>query len=464
MPRAFIGLSLEYNSLLRLAGTDPLHVNPVFVRLLRAIAPIGGGRLVLRIGGNTTDDAWWPRGAQTSALEKYALTPTWAAVASSLIRQSHASMILGLNMAVDRPSIASLEARQLIARLPAGSVSALELGNEPEVYASFPRFRDRSGRPVYARAPGDWSYLRYRSELGRFARALRRVRGSIPLAAPASGSTSWVPSLGRFLRATQTDVGLVTYHAYPLLRCHVRPGSDLSPSVAHLLADRSSHGLASRFARLVRISRMHRVGFRFDELGSVACGGASGVSDTFASALWTVDTLFELASTGAAGVNMHLAKGLVYSPFRISWRGGAWHAEVRPEAYGMLMFEQAAPAGARLLHVRLAPVAGLKVWATRDAAHTVRVVLINKDATAIRTVVLGIRRNRGPALVQQLQAPSLTTTATSGTIRLGGLSYGRDTTTGLPRGHRVATILHRRRGLYTIRISPASAVIVTIPR
>jgi hypothetical protein len=283
------------------------------------------------------------------------------------------------------------------------------------------------------------------------------------LAAPASGSTSWVPSLGRFLRATRADVGLVTYHAYPLLRCHVRPGSDLSPSIAHLLADRSSHGLALRFARLVRISRMHRVGFRFDEVGSVACGGAFGVSDTFASALWTVDTLFELASTGAAGVNMHLAKGLVYSPFRVSRRGGAWHAEVRPEAYGMLMFEQAAPAGARLLHVRMAAVAGLKVWATRDATRTVRVVLINKDATAIRTVGLGIGRNRRPALVQQLQAPSLTTTVTSGTISLGGLSFGRDTTTGLPSGHRAATILHRRRGLYTIRISPASAVMLTIP-
>jgi hypothetical protein len=129
----------------------------------------------------------------------------------------------------------------------------------------------------------------------------------------------------------------------------------------------------------------------------------------------------------------------------------------------MLMFEQAAPAGARLLHVRMAAVAGLKVWATRDATRTVRVVLINKDATAIRTVGLGIGRNRRPALVQQLQAPSLTTTVTSGTISLGGLSFGRDTTTGLPSGHRAATILHRRRGLYTIRISPASAVMLTIP-
>jgi hypothetical protein len=464
IPQAFVGLSLEYNSILELAGANPRRVNPVFVRLLRAIAPVGGGRLVLRIGGNSTDDAWWPKGRRTSALEKYKLTPTWTDVMAALLRKSGASTILGLNLAVDRRAVVREEARQLIARLPRGSVNALELGNEPEVYGAFPRFRDANGEPVYARAPGAWGYRRYRTDLRRFIRALRPVRGSIPLAAPASGSASWPPSLGKFLATTRADVGLTTYHAYPLLRCHVTPASRLWPSIPNLLAERSSHGLAARFARLVRISNRHHIPLRFDELGSVACGGFRGVSDTFASALWTVDTLFELAGTGADGVNLHMAKGLVYAPFQFSKRGSQWHAEVRPEAYGVLMFEQAAPAGATLLQIRTAPVPGLKLWATRDSARNLRVVAINKDATRARTVVLAIGTNRGPALVQRLQAPSLTTTVQSGRISLGGLSYGPDTTTGLLRGRPLATIVNRRHGVYAIPVGAASAAIVTIPR
>ena len=40
-------------------------------------------------------------------------------------------------------------------------------------------------------------------------------------------------------------------------------------------------------------------------MNGVSCGGTRGVSDTFASALWVLDTLFEMARLGVSGINIH---------------------------------------------------------------------------------------------------------------------------------------------------------------
>ena len=45
----FVGLSVEFNALRRYTGLNPKAVNPVFVQLLRNLAP--GQPFVLRIGG-----------------------------------------------------------------------------------------------------------------------------------------------------------------------------------------------------------------------------------------------------------------------------------------------------------------------------------------------------------------------------------------------------------------------------
>ncbi len=48
-------------------------------------------------------------------------------------------------------------------------------------------------------------------------------------------------------------------------------------------------------------------------MNSVTGGGAKGVSNTFASALWALDTLFELAQAGVSGVNVHTFPSAQYA-------------------------------------------------------------------------------------------------------------------------------------------------------
>src|SRR6202020_500659 len=113
-----------------------------------------------------------------------------------------------------------------------------------------------------------------------------------------------------------------------------------------------------------------------------SCEGAKGVSDTFASALWALDTMFQFASVGVDGVNFHMLPGSHYELFTVSHDPtGAWQAFVHPEYYGLLMFAQAFPPGARLLPVS-AQSGPVKIWATLGADGVTRVVAINQDPGA----------------------------------------------------------------------------------
>ncbi len=54
----FLGLSLEYRTIVEYAGRQAGAINPVLVALIRSLAP--GQRPQLRIGGDSTDRTWWP--------------------------------------------------------------------------------------------------------------------------------------------------------------------------------------------------------------------------------------------------------------------------------------------------------------------------------------------------------------------------------------------------------------------
>ncbi len=85
-------------------------------------------------------------------------------------------------------------------------------------------------------------------------------------------------------------------------------------------------------------------------MNSASCEGAKGVSDTFASALWALDTMFNFAKVGVQGVNFHMLPGSNYELFTPSQTSsGSWQAFVHPEYYGLTLFAQAFPPGAQLL-------------------------------------------------------------------------------------------------------------------
>jgi Glycosyl hydrolase family 79 C-terminal beta domain len=452
MAPGFVGVSFEYRALHQYAGRDPLAVDPVLVALLKGLAP--GQAPVLRIGGDSTDGTWWPiRGMLPPGGIYYRLTDGWLRVAHALAADLGAKMILGINLAAGRPAIAAAEGRALLAGIGRQYIQAFEIGNEPDLYGAFPWYRDRHGHLHWARGRR-YGISDYSQEFGRWSKALPNV----PLAGPAASGPGWMGKLSKLI-AAQHSLKVVTYHRYPLRACITNPSDPGYTSIPNLLADSSSAGLAHGLAPFVSVAHRHGLPFRLTEINSASCEGAKGVSDTFASALWALDTMFDMASVGVDGVNVHMLPGSSYELFTPSeTASGTWQAFVHPEYYGLLMFAQAFPPGAHLLSVN-APSGPVKVWATQDAAGVVRVTLINKDPNAEHDVALNIPNATSPASLETLSAPSIN--STDG-VTLGGQSFGDATTTGTLPGPPHATPLVPVGGTYTVPLPAGSAALLTI--
>ena len=251
----------------------------------------------------------------------------------------------------------------------AATLAALEIGNEPNVYSKIQILHTLLGAPLYAR-PRDYGYPAFRARVPQ-PRPRRCPRlpawGPALAVGPRPQPGSWINTIPDFLRRSP---GLTTMsvHRYPLRNCFVPPSSPQYPSVPHLLSPYATAGLAAGLRPwIARAHAQHRA-LRVDELNSVACRGKAGVSDVFASALWVTDALFSLVRARVDGVNLHTLPNSAYELFTFARRGRVWRASVKPVYYGLELFAQAAPAGARLLPVTgAARTPGLSVWATRAA-------------------------------------------------------------------------------------------------
>jgi hypothetical protein len=459
IPSGFLGFSFEFQGVRSYTGTNPAQVNPVLVQLIRNLTP--GQAPVLRIGGNSTDVAYVTGpGVKRLPYVGYHLTPSWMATTGALAKATGARMIMGLNLAANDPALDAAEVRDYVTALPEDSIAAVEIGNEPNIYNKITVYHAASGAPVPAR-PRSFGYAQFRGQFGAIARRTLPLKLAGPALAvgPTAGPGSWVDSVSDLLRR-QPRLTTMTVHRYPLRNCFVPPSSPQYPTIAHLLSSYSTVTLAANLERWIALAHAQGRGLRVDELNSVACRGKAGVSDTFASALWVTDALFSLARAGVNGVNLHTLPDAAYELFAFSHRGGRWQARVRPVYYGLQLFAQAAPPGARLLSVsRRGADAGLSVWATRAPDHRLRVVVINKSRSRRRTVTVRLPAGAGTtATVERMLAPSA---AAKKGVSLGARSYGATTQTGQLRPAEVepATVA---RGRVTLSVPRASAALVTV--
>src|SRR5246127_1991647 len=351
VPPGFIGLSIEYRSALYYFGGDPAQPNPLFLSLVRQLT--AGASPVIRFGGDTTDWTWWATpGIARPPGVKYTLGPRWVQAPLAAAAVLDARLILGINLEADSPAVARTEAERLLMGLGRRYIAGFELGNEPEVYGTLGWYANAQGVGAPGR-PGGYGFNAYLRDSARVSGPLPR---GVPLVGPASGAPQWLTGLGRYL-AADPRVGVVTFHRYPLHRCFTPRNTPTYPTIGNLLSAAASSGPADSLQTAVQVAHARGLPFRSDELNSVSCGGARGVSDTFASALWALDTLFNMARVGVDGVNNHTVRNAIYEPFAFRYAHGRWTASVRPMYYGMLLFTRAAPPGARLL-ATTAPAGG----------------------------------------------------------------------------------------------------------
>ena len=444
VPRSFFGLSTEY-------WTLPIyeqHLRP-FERVLTTLHVPGDGPMILRIGGDSADHTWWDPHSAWMPHWVFRVTPRWLAATRSLTAQMRLRVILDLNLVTGSPINAAAFARAAESELPRRSLAGFEIGNEPDIYdRTFwigALAWGRNGAPL----PAHLTAASYRHDFAAYA---KRLSTSVPLAGPALANPRFdAPWIANLLTSPHPGLRMISVHHYALSAC-ARPRAPNYPTIARVLSERATAGAAQSLTRAVTLAHHAGLPIRLTELNSVTCGGLRGVSNTFATALWAPDALFELLKAGIDGVNLHVREYAINAPFTLTARG----LYARPLLYGMIAFARMLGPGAHLLRVRLAerPAVHMKAWAVELRSRTLHVLLIDKGRRSAR-VLLRLPVH-GEATVQRLLAPSVS--ATGGTT-LAGQHLGRN---GTWVGHRTTERIARRAGGYELQLPAHSAALVSV--
>lgn len=317
----FVGFSLE-------VPHAPLYLRtPAFIQLMRHLRDAGGlgkGPHV-RVGGFTQDSTSYvgqfssPRMAdRVQSFSRIRGTFSDGDIADlAFAERFNGTLTVGLNFAMpDHHELAISHLQALRATLPAGLLTQIEIGNEPDRFAS-PRVRFRSG---------GYTYAGYKEEVQARLNALSEANPQgdpgIALSGPAftQDNPPFLSHVGDFGRTFgsppegggQGILGNLNVHYYPLLGCagqRFRPRSLLRSGRPRFVGE------------LVRAARAAGVRAIIGEGNSVTCGGREGLSDTFAAALWAVDTWLDLSRAGIARFNVHGGPAYPYTPIAMEAAG-----------------------------------------------------------------------------------------------------------------------------------------------
>ena len=437
VPQDFLGLSFELSSLHQMAGYAEAGD---LVTLLRSLGPG-----VLRFGGGSADTrvAWTDEATPRPAWASSVLDAQDLRGIGILAAGSGWHVVLTIGLAHYDPAAAAREVAA--ARAAMGEwLQGIELGNEPNAFAQ------------HGLRAEPWTVVQYDAEVAAYRAAIEAAAPGIALAGPDVSGAGAFESWGLGEVITQRPAQLTGHH-YPL-GCEQVP----APSIARLLSPLIHRKEAGSLRLYMSIAQASEIPFRLDEANTVSCGGVSGISNTFASALWAAGYLPQAMSMGVAGINLqgNPANCDGYTPVCAPTPEGlATGALVaRPEWYALLLAK--ALIGDRPLHA-IASSRGrpnLEVAALEAADGRLHFVVVDDDPPGARAVTLrfGVGTGFRGASVLSLTAPS--PAALSG-VRLGGRAVARDGSFSQPPR---LPYTPDRHGVITTGIRPSMALLLTV--
>lgn len=372
----FSGFSYEKNALWEPIFQDS---NTELIGLFRRLGPG-----VLRIGGNSVErNVWTPKG---SGLMKGQISPSDVERLAGFVNATGWKCLYGVNLegiahGTTSPELAADEVA-FAAKQLGPSLAGIEIGNECDLY----------GRPQNAFA-GNWSLGDFITLWDRFRTAILAKTQDVAVTGPASASNyeKWTIPFGQAV--TSKEITLLTQHYY-------RGNGQLPTSTSEFLITPDPR-LEQELASLNAAAKEIGVPYRMAECNSYYHGGANGVSNSYASALWVIDFLFDCALGGASGINLHGGgNGAGYTPIADS---NGRVVEARPEYYGLLLFSMA---GQGELQKTEFSASGLNAtaYAVKPANGGLNLVVVNKDANQNLDLTMHIpQRARAASLLELTQ-------------------------------------------------------------
>jgi hypothetical protein len=434
MPIDFVGLSYEVQQL-----ADPSFFsaqNSGLIREFKALSSTG----VLRLGGNTSEFAYWkpkpdspePEHPQVREVvgepkaRYYAVTVEAVRNLAEFLQATGWTCVYGIGMGTNTPARAAEEA-VFVAETLGDCLQYFQIGNEADLF-------DR-----HLRDPKTWSAKTYLEEWLSLSRAIAAGVPAAKFGMPDVASTvTWLTEIADEWPSIQNQphVTTLSHHYYfggPATNPDVNIPNLLKPATMQKVQNTANIASAAASKMGARV--------RMTEGNTCYRGGKPGVSDVFAAALWSADYSLLLASNDYSGVNLHGGTGKSVAnsvggslpgdalleakgetpeqiaahphPFYTPIGTFGWDYVLEPVAYG-LKFVGSFSGGTLLKTDFSTKLQATGVNATAYAAklpseHT-SVIILNKDAAADLEVELDFGRDAsGVVQTETLHAPGLDT-------------------------------------------------------
>ena len=438
IPSDFLGLG--YDAPL-LPGEYFDEENTQFINLLKNL-----GEGVLCFGANGLEHTYWPRDAFSRFRFRFrnahaVLSPGDVDRMFAFARKAGWRVIFGLNLGANDPGMAA-DLAEYANRSGGNQILAFEVGNEPDLYY-------RNGL-----RSSSYSYADYHREYAAYVRAIRERVPGAPVAGPVTASRfAW---FSNFLADEASNIVLATNHHYPL-----NADTDLDPtdpkyaSIENLLSVETTTQTADLARQYANASQAANIPLRFDETNS-SYPAKDGVGDVFASSLWSVDYLFNLAERGVSGANFFGGfRRHSYTPIYMEegFPGFSQRFYPQPLYYGMLLFHIAAKG--RVVPVDVNTDLNVTAHAALGEDGQLRIVIVNKDFNQTIDCRITSADSYTEATAMRLAAESLL--AEEG-ITLGGSPVNEDGTWFPREEEPVAS----NGSAFQVVVPAASAVLVTL--
>jgi hypothetical protein len=302
MPIDFVGLSYEVQQL-----ADPSFFsaqNSGLIREFKALSSTG----VLRLGGNTSEFAYWkpkpdfpePEHPQVREVvgepkaQYYAVTVEAVRNLAEFLEAAGWTCVYGIGMGTNTPGRAAEEA-VFVAETLGDRLQYFQIGNEADLF-------DR-----HLRDPKTWSAKTYLQEWLSLSRAIAAGVPAAKFGMPdVAGAVSWLTEIADQWPSIQAPprVTTLSHHYYfggPATNPEVNIPNLLKPATMQKVQNTANIASAAASKMGARV--------RMTEGNTCYRGGKPGVSDVFAAALWSADYSLVLASNNYSGVNLHGGTG-----------------------------------------------------------------------------------------------------------------------------------------------------------
>lgn len=335
----------------------------------------------------------------------------------------------------------------------------------------------------------------YHDQLKRYRAAIAAAVPGAPvrLAGPSANTATTNTKLDDFVTALRDDSSTTPAALLEELSSHYYPTSHCGSSTAtipQLMSAATYEKTRSKLRGIMQVgARLDgAVPMTINESNSASCSGQPGVSDAYATSLWSLDYLLQAAQGGIARLQFHTNTAAVCGDFKprasddypISYRYyGAFCAEdqaaltgnqlqATPLYYGLWAFRQVPDGRFVRLGLTDGALSRLRAYGVESGDGTLTVVLINVQdpASALSTndaVTVALPApydGNGSAVTLRSSAPGGLASTDASAITMGGRTVSPD---GEALGQPEHTKIPVEGSAASITVAPGTARIVSFP-